>query len=40
MESWGILDMNSANTSKIYVGLFGYDMSCFANYCALQSTDD
>ena len=36
MESWGTLDLDSAATSEISVGLFGYDMNCFATYCALQ----
>ena len=39
MESWGTLDLDSAATSEIQVGLFGYDMNCFANYCALQTGD-
>jgi len=36
VASWGTLDVDAATTAEISVGLFGYDMSCMANYCALQ----
>ena len=39
VAAWGALDVDSATTSEIKVGLFGYDMTCLATYCALQQTD-
>ena len=39
LAAWGALDGGSA-TSVISVGLFGYDITCLANYCALQTNDN
>ena len=36
IEAWGALDGDSSNLSELKVGLFGYDITCLANYCALQ----
>ena len=40
LEAWGTLDAGADATSEIKVGLFGYDISCIANWCALQINDD
>ena len=34
VEAWGTLDGGASNGSVIKVGLFGYDITCLANYCA------
>jgi len=36
VAAWGALEGESVNLSEIKVGLFGYDITCLANYCALQ----
>ena len=36
IEAWGALNGDSSNLSEVKVGLFGYDVTCIANYCALQ----
>jgi hypothetical protein len=40
VEAWGALDGDSSNLSEIKVGLFGYDITCLANYCAFRRNDD
>ena len=40
VDAWGTLDGGDANGSVIKVGLFGYDITCLANYCAEQLRDD
>ena len=39
MASWGTLNVDSATTAQISVGLFGYDMTCLATYCAVEDSN-
>ena len=39
LEVWNTLEGSTDNASAVKVGLFGYDMTCVANYCALQKGD-
>ena len=39
MAEWGALNVSSPTSAVISVGLFGYDITCIANYCALQQDD-
>jgi hypothetical protein len=40
VEAWGKLEGGESNASEIKVGLFGYDISCLANMCAVGTGDD
>lgn len=39
IEAWGTLSGGASNNSVVKVGLFGYDISCLAIYCAEQMND-
>ena len=39
LDVWNTLEGGTDNASAVKVGLFGYDMTCVANYCALQKGD-
>lgn len=34
LEAWGTLSGGAGNASVVKVGLFGYDITCLAIYCA------
>jgi len=39
IAAWGALGGDSLNLSEIKVGLFGYDITCLAKFCALNDVD-
>ena len=39
VAAWSALDGDAATTSEIKVGLFGYDITCIAKYCAMNDID-
>jgi hypothetical protein len=39
IAAWSALGGDAANLSEIKVGLFGYDITCLAKYCALNDVD-
>ena len=40
IEAWGTLEGSTSNESEVKVGLFGYDISCIATYCAASDEDN
>ena len=40
IEAWGTLEGGAGNNSVVKLGLFGYDITCLANYCALVGAGD
>lgn len=39
IEAWGTLDGGASNVSVVKVGLFGYDITCMAIFCAIAGTE-
>ena len=40
IEAWSTLTMTTSATAEVKVGLFGYDMTCLAGWCAATDNLD
>jgi hypothetical protein len=36
IEAWGVVEGGDNTKATVKLGLFGYDITCIAKYCAVQ----